>query len=95
MTNPSELTDFQKKILTILYQQPDYGLGLKRTLQDYYQEDLPHSRVYINLDTLTDHGLVEKQLVDGRTNEYVITRSGQAVVEAEVDWMREKMERGQ
>jgi DNA-binding PadR family transcriptional regulator len=92
MTDASDLTDFQKKILTILYQSPDYGLGLKRTLEDYYNEEIHHSRLYQNLDGLVEDGFVEKSKLDDRTNEYVITQEGMGVVEAETEWMRERVE---
>ena len=53
-----------------------HGLAIKKELEDYYETEIHHGRLYPNLDTLVDKGLVEKGEKDRRTNSYTITRRG-------------------
>lgn len=76
-----DLTRFQWDILAVLAEGPDYGLGIKRALEDEYDEDrVRHGRLYPNLDELVEEGLVEKSKRDERTNEYALTDAGEAAV---------------
>ncbi|MFC7325940.1 helix-turn-helix transcriptional regulator, partial [Halorubrum rutilum] len=43
-------------------------------------------RLYPNLDTLVEKGLVEKSQRDKRTNEYATTRRGSREIEARAGW---------
>ncbi len=61
-------------------------LEFKGELDGYYQGDTDHGRLYPNLDTLVDEGLVEKGRHDERTNEYALTRRGQRELEARYEW---------
>lgn len=72
-----DLTEFQRDILTIIagLDEP-HGLAIKEALDDYYGEDINHGRLYPNLDTLVEKGLVEKGEKDRRTNEYRVTERG-------------------
>jgi len=74
------LSAFQQEILRQLFDEPDYGLGLKRDLETYYGEEVNHGRLYPNLDELTERGLLEKTQQDKRTNEYALTDEGRYVV---------------
>ena len=47
--------------------------------------DEPH-RLYPNLDTLVDKGLVEKGQRDRRTNFYTLTRRGSREIDARAEW---------
>jgi DNA-binding PadR family transcriptional regulator len=83
----ADLTKFQTRILQILYDNPDYGLGVKRSLEAYYGEEINHGRLYPNLDTLVNKDLVAKSERDRRTNEYALTTRGERVVDIDLDWV--------
>jgi hypothetical protein len=70
-----DLTAFQQNVLLVLAEESRYGLAIKRELEDYYDEEVNHGRLYPNLDTLIERGLVEKSELDKRTNEYAVTSS--------------------
>jgi DNA-binding PadR family transcriptional regulator len=53
-----------------------YGLAIKARLTDRYEEPINHSRLYQNLDSLVEAGLVERSAVDDRTNRYDLTPAG-------------------
>jgi len=75
----ADLTAFQRDILIAIgahYGEDGeypYGLAIKRSLEDYRQNAVNHGRLYPNLDTLVDKGLVEKSEIDKRTNRYELT----------------------
>ena len=73
-----DLTAFQRHLLAVLADGPDYGLGIKRKLEAWSGEGLNHGRLYPNLDTLVEEGLVEKSELDKRTNEYKLSEKGTA-----------------
>ncbi len=85
-----ELTAFQRTILTVLAEEPRYGLAIKRELQSYYDEEVNHGRLYPNLDELVEMGLVEKSELDKRTNEYALTDDGFQVLLNQLNWMTSK-----
>ena len=89
VTAARELTAFQKNILTVLAEQPRYGLAIKRELEAYYDEEVNHGRLYPNLDDLVDDGLVEKNALDKRTNEYGLTEAGFEAVRDDLTWTLE------
>jgi DNA-binding PadR family transcriptional regulator len=37
-----------------------HGLGIKDDLEEYYETEIRHGRLYPNLDTLVEKGLIEK-----------------------------------
>jgi DNA-binding PadR family transcriptional regulator len=86
-----ELTAFQQNILTILAEEPRYGLAIKRELESYYDSEVNHGRLYPNLDELVEMGLVEKSELDKRTNEYALTDDGYQAVLDQLDWTFEKI----
>lgn len=63
-----------------------HGIALKAELEDYYETEIYHSRLYPNCDLLVDKGLVEKGQRDRRTNTYVLTRRGRRELESPCDW---------
>ncbi|MFB6124736.1 MAG: PadR family transcriptional regulator [Halanaeroarchaeum sp.] len=81
-----DLTAFQKNILTVLAEQPRYGLAIKRELEAYYDDEVNHGRLYPNLDDLVTKGLVEKSELDKRTNEYALTDDGYLAVLDDIEW---------
>lgn len=82
-----DLTKFQRDCLyAIAGLDKPKGLTIKDELEDYYEGDIHHGRLYPNLDTLVEKGLVEKGEVDRRTNSYEITRRGRREIAARREW---------
>lgn len=82
-----DLTGFQRDLLYVIAGLDDpHGLALKEELEDYYETEVHHGRLYPNLDTLVDKGLVEKGEKDERTNSYTLTRRGRRELDARRDW---------
>ena len=72
-----DLTGFQRDLLYVIAGLEDpHGLAIKDELEDYYEKEIHHGRLYPNLDTLVEKGLIEKSQRDRRTNEYTTTRRG-------------------
>ncbi|MFC7079203.1 helix-turn-helix transcriptional regulator [Halorussus caseinilyticus] len=63
---------------------PPRGLRVKQRLEATYYEEVHHGRLYQNLDTLADHGLVSKGEKNGRTNEYTTTDAARTVLDTHV-----------
>jgi hypothetical protein len=89
----TDLTAFQTNILFVLRgcQRGRYdgrapagamGLAIKDILEtdEWLGEEVNHGRLYPNLDTLVEHGLVEKSELDKRTNHYELTDNGTTVI---------------
>lgn len=72
-----DLTGFQRDLLFVTggLEEP-HGLAIKEELESYYESEIFHGRLYPNLDTLVEKGLVEKGDKDRRTNYYTVTRRG-------------------
>lgn len=81
-----DLTGFQRDLLYVIagLDKP-HGLAIKEELEDYYQKEIHHGRLYPNLDTLVEKGLVEKSQKDRRTNAYEMTRRGTREIEARAE----------
>lgn len=90
MEGLDSVTGFQRDLLFVLcgFDEPK-GLTVQRELADYYGTDVSPARVYQNLDSLAEDGLVEKGTRDSRTNYYRITDSGRELLEACLEWKRE------
>ena len=86
-----ELTAFQQNILTILAEEPRYGLAIKRELETYYDSEVNHGRLYPNLDELVELGLVVKSELDKRTNQYSLTDEGYEAVLDGIQWSLSKV----
>lgn len=89
-TDVRDLTAFQKNILTVLGEEARYGLAIKRELEEYYGQEVNHGRLYPNLDTLVDMGLVTKSELDKRTNEYELTYEGYEAILKQFEWKLSK-----
>ncbi|GAB7008975.1 PadR family transcriptional regulator [Halorubrum trueperi] len=82
-----DLTGFQRDLLYVVAGLDDpHGLALKDELENYYEKEIHHGRLYPNLDTLVEKGLVEKGEQDRRTNVYTLTRRGQREITAREEW---------
>lgn len=85
-----DLTGFQRDLLYVIVGQDEpHGLAIKDELENYYEKEIHHGRLYPNLDTLVDKGLVEKGQRDRRTNYYDVTGRGQREIDARRDWEEE------
>ena len=82
-----DLTGFQRDLLYVIagLDEP-HGLAIKDELEEYYEKEIHHGRLYPNLDTLVEKGLVKKSEKDRRTNEYAVSRRGQQEIEARQEW---------
>jgi len=90
-----ELTAFQRDCLYVIAgmnEEEPHGLGVKEALEDYRAEKINHGRLYPNLDTLVDKGLVSKGEIDRRTNYYKLTRRGRREINARHEWVNEQVE---
>ena len=88
-----DLTGFQRDLLyTIAGLDKPHGLAIKDELEGYYEKEIHHGRLYPNLDTLVDKGLVEKGDKDRRTNFYTLTRRGRREIEDRREWENQYVE---
>jgi len=82
-----DLTGFQRDLLYVIVglDEPK-GLAIKDELESYYQKEIHHGRLYPNLDTLVEKGLVAKGTIDDRTNSYSLTDRGYREIENRQEW---------
>lgn len=82
-----DLTGFQRDLLYVIagLDRP-HGLAIKEEVEKYYESEIHHGRLYPNLDTLVNKGLVEKGELDRRTNYYAMTQRGSRELDARHDW---------
>ncbi|MFB6157338.1 MAG: PadR family transcriptional regulator [Haloferacaceae archaeon] len=91
-----DLTGFQRDLLYVIAGLDDpHGLAIKDELEGYYQKEVHHGRLYPNLDTLVEKGLVEKGEVDRRTNYYALTRRGERELNDRREWEDEYLDEKQ
>jgi DNA-binding PadR family transcriptional regulator len=82
-----DLTAFQRDILYVLAGSEDaYGLAIKQELEEYYEGEVNHGRLYPNLDDLVERGYVEKGQLDRRTNSYNLAEEGTSVLAERREW---------
>jgi DNA-binding PadR family transcriptional regulator len=88
-----DLTGFQRDLLYVIAgSEKPHGLAIKDELEKYYEKEIHHGRLYPNLDTLVDKGLVEKGDKDRRTNFYTLTRRGRREIEDRREWEKQYSE---
>ena len=81
------LTAFQRDILCVVAGMDEpHGLAIKAELEDYYEGDINHGRLYPNLDELVEEDLLDKGSHDQRTNCYTITDDGRQSLERRRRW---------
>jgi len=85
-----DLTAFQRDCLHVIggMDEPK-GLAVKAELDNYYSTDINHGRLYPNLDTLVEKGLVKKGKIDDRTNSYTLTERARREIAARREWVDE------
>jgi PadR family transcriptional regulator, regulatory protein PadR len=82
-----DLTGLQRDLLYGISGLDDpHGLAIKEELEEYYEKEIHHGRLYPNLDILVDKGLVSKGSYDGRTNVYTLTERGQRELDVRREW---------
>ncbi|MFC6973445.1 PadR family transcriptional regulator [Halomicroarcula sp. GCM10025709] len=89
----TQLSAFQRDLLVAISQlkrsdETCYGLAIKRVVEDVYPETVTHGRLYQNLDELDEQHLIEKRQLDRRTNEYVITDEGTALLRTHAELLQ-------
>ena len=88
-----DLTGFQRDLLYVIAGKDEpHGLAIKEELEDYYEKEIHHGRLYPNLDTLVDMGLVQKGEMDRRTNVYKLTSRGERELEERREWENQYVE---
>lgn len=81
-----DLTAFQRDLLFVLTGLDDpKGLDIKDEMECRYGQFRP-PRLYKNLDTLVEKGLIEKERCDYRTNTYSLTEHGRKEVQDRLAW---------
>ncbi|RDI70166.1 PadR family transcriptional regulator [Halopelagius longus] len=82
-----DLTGFQRDLLLVVagLEEP-HGLAIKEKMEDYYEKEVHHGRLYPNLDTLVEKGLIEKGERDKRTNYYTLTARGDREITDRQEW---------
>ena len=82
-----DLTGFQRDLLYVIagVDRPS-GQDVKEEIEQYYSTEINHGRLYPNLDTVVNKGLVEKGQLDRRTNYYAITDDGEQAIANRREW---------
>ena len=90
-----DLSGFQRDLLFVVHglDEPN-GLEIKEIMQDDYQKDINHGRLYPNLDNLDAMGLIDKTEKDKRTNCYSITPRGRSEIVRRRKWEEERANLG-
>ena len=82
-----DLTAFQRDVLHVIASLDEpHGVVIKDELEEYYEKEIHHGRLYPNLDSLVETGLVKKGKHDNRTNAYTLTQRGHREIEARREW---------
>lgn len=94
LTNVRRLTGFQRDLLAVVAGNgPCTGQTIKSTVEDAGYGDINHGRLYPNLDTLVNKGLVNKEYAepDGRSNTYTVTPDGIGLLNQKWQWTRDQV----
>ncbi|WP_089827228.1 PadR family transcriptional regulator [Halogranum amylolyticum] len=83
------LTGFQRDLLVVAsgLEKPS-GQEIKDQIQETIETEVKHGRLYPNLDTLVERGLLEKGQHDRRTNYYQVTEKGSLTIQEQLEWMQ-------
>lgn len=84
-----DLTGFQRDLLYVIAAlDGPHGLAIKRELEAHYGHDIRHGRLYPNLDSLVEKGLVEKGRRNARSNEYSLHESALQRMSTHLQWQQ-------
>lgn len=82
-----DLTGFQRDLLYVIAGgEQQSGQDIKEEIEQDYDIEINHGRLYPNLDTLVNKDLVEKGELDRRTNYYEITATGETAIQERREW---------
>jgi DNA-binding PadR family transcriptional regulator len=82
-----ELTGFQRDLLYVIVSLDiPSGQFIRENIEQSTDTDVNHGRLYPNLDTLVDNGLVERGDLDRRTNYYQLTEFGVQALKDRREW---------
>ncbi|WP_101296007.1 PadR family transcriptional regulator [Halegenticoccus soli] len=86
-----DLSGFQRDLLVVIrrFDQPS-GQDIKEEIEQVYEDEINHGRLYPNLDTLVQQDYVEKGRLDRRTNSYEITEQGQDALDEWIEWSQKE-----
>ena len=91
-----DLTAFQRDALYVIAGIEDdarpHGLSIRDELEQHYEGEVNHGRLYPNLDELVEMELVEKGTLDKRTNSYTLTDRGRREIENRREWKTQYVE---
>ena len=88
-----QLTGFQRYLLYCAASLDDpYGLEIGREVEQYSSLNLNNGRLYQNLNTLAEKGLINKKQKDDRTILYMITPDAKEIIENRQKWENRKLE---
>ena len=81
------LTGFQRDLLYVIadLEKPS-GQAVKESYEESVENEISDARLYPNLDTLVNEGLLRKGDLDRRTNYYSITDKGLEALEIRRTW---------
>lgn len=82
-----DLTGIQRDLLFVIagLESPK-GIRIQDELEEYYESRIDRGRLYPNLDTLVNEGLVKKDAYDERTNTYQLTQRGEQELKTRREW---------
>ncbi len=87
MPAAQDLSGFQRDLLYVIASvEPAKGLKIRDDISAYYDDEVNNGRLYPNLDTLVEKGLVEKGKFDDRTNAYELTDTGKRAIDRRRSW---------
>lgn len=88
-----QLTAVQRDLLYVIASlNKPYGRGIKRRIEEYYEEGVSTGQVYQNLDKLVDYGYVEKAATDGRRKSYTLTSKAFDSMDDRQAWQTEQVD---
>ncbi|WP_267643842.1 helix-turn-helix transcriptional regulator [Haloarchaeobius amylolyticus] len=88
------VSGFKRDQLVVLWELADSnpsGVNLMAELESQYGTELNRGRLYQNLSDLVADDFVQKRPVDGRTNAYRLTDTGQRCVRAHLAWVSRRL----
>ena len=89
----NDMTAFQRDLLYVIagLETPS-GQTIKDRIEEYYETEVTHGRLYPNLDALVEESYLEKGEVDRRTNYYMITEDAEELMRARREWENRNLE---